>query len=192
VQKALQGFIDMEKSPAEREVAKLRQEREQEKAQAAQQKAEEGVAAWRNDIFAKVRADERFDLINAMDLHEQVIGVIRGYYEKNSQRDGEGKVVVPAILSWDVAAQAVEDTRAAKLEASKRYGKRTPAAAAPAETPVAAKKDAPPAKPAPAPAKRAPTSLSSVPVAESPVQEDEYSSDDLDLRERQVLAALGV
>lgn len=187
VQKALQGFIEMEKSPAEREVAKLRQERDQEKLEAKQRGMEESAARWRNETIAKVSADERFDLINTLGLQSKVIEVITSYYDKHSQRDGQGNVTVPVILQWDIAAQAVEDAHAAKLEGSKRYGKRAPAA--PPATPAA--KDTPSAKPAQAPAKKAPTSLSSVPVADAPSEEEEFSSDP-DERQRQVLAALGV
>lgn len=187
VQKALQGFIDMEKSPAEREVAKLRQEREQEKAEAKQRDMEARVVTWRNDIIGKVSADERFDIVNTLGLHGKVIDVITGYYEKHSQRNDKGEVVVPAILQWDAAAQAVEEAHAAKLETSKGYGKRAPVSAAPEP-----KKDTPPAKPAAAPAKKASTSLSSVPVAETPLTEDDFDSSDLDVRQAQVLAALGV
>lgn len=187
VQKALQGFIDMEKSPAEREVAKLRQEREQEKRETAQREQELKVVAWRNDVISKVKADERFDLVNSLGLQTKVIDVIAGYYEKNSQRNDKGEVIVPAILPWDQAAQAVEDAHATALEGSKRYGKRAPAPPpATAET-----KPTPPAKPAAAPAKKAPTSLSSVPVADSPHTEADYSADP-DERQAQILAEMGL
>ena len=189
VQQALQGFIDMEKSPAEREVAKLRQEQTERDRASAQRTAEETAANWRNGIVAKVQADERFDLVNSLGLHGEVIGVITGYYEKHSERDAKGNVTKPAILPWDTAAQAVEENRAAMLDKSKRYGKRTPAAAT-EETPP--KKDAPSAKPAAAPAKKAPTSLSSVPVAETPQHEEDLPTDDLDERQRRVLAELGI
>lgn len=189
VQKALQGFIDMEKSPAEREVAKLREERDRDKAADRQREMEATAERWRNDIVGKVRSDDRFDLVNTMGLHGEVIDVISGYYDKHSQRDDKGNVTVPAILSWEQAAQAVEETRAAMLDKSKRYGKRTPAAA---EGTTPAKKDAPPAKQQPAAAKKAPTSLSSVPVADTPHTEDDLPTEDLDERERQLLAQLGV
>lgn len=187
VQKALKGFIDMEKSPAEREVAKMRAELADRDTKAAQRDQETAAANWRNGITAKVQADERFELVNTLGLHAEVVSVITGYYEKHSERDDKGNVTKPALLPWDTAAQAVEDTRAAMLEKSKRYGKRTPAAAE--ETP--AKKDAPTAKPVAASAKKAPTSLSSVPVAETPLREDELSSDP-DERQAQILAEMGL
>jgi len=188
VQKALQGFIDQEKSPAEREIAKFRKDQADRDAR-EQQKQQETVATnWRNDITAKVQADERFDLVNTLGLHGEVIGVITRYYEVHSERDAQGNVTRPAILGWDVAAQAVEDTRAAKLEASKRYGKRAPVAAA--GTP--AKPDALAAKKPPGPAKKPPTSLSSVPVAETPLAEDDFDTANLDARQAQVLASLGI
>lgn len=188
VQKALQGFIDQEKTPAEREIAKLRRERDDDKKAEAQRQAETVAANWRADITSKVQADERFDLVNSLGLHSEVIAVMTGYYEKHSERDAAGNVTRPAILSWDLAAQAIEDTRSAKLEGSKRYGKRAPVTAA--GTP--AKKDAPAAKTPPGPAKKPPTSLSSVPVAETQVVSDDLPVDDLDKRQAQILAELGL
>ena|SRR6202142_590548 len=182
INKALQGFIDREKSPAEREVAKLRAETERDKAAREQAETERVVANWRNDIATKVQADERFDLVNTFGLHNDVIDVITTYYEKHSERDGNGNVVVPAILPWDTAAQAVEDHRAALIEKSKRYGKRAPAAEQ--------KKDTPPAK-TPAAAKRPTTSLSSVPVSEAPAREEDLPMDP-DERERRILAEFGL
>lgn len=186
VQKALKGFIDMEKSPAEREIAKVRAELADRDAKAEQRRIEDAAAGWRNQTIAKVQADERFDLVNTLGLHGDVINVITAYYDKHSERDDKGNVTKPAILPWETAAQAVEDTRAALLDKSKRYGKRAPAAEA---TPP---KDATPAKPAAAPAKRAPTSLSSVPVAETPHLEDDLPTDDLDARQAQILAEMGL
>jgi hypothetical protein len=116
VQKALRGFIDMEKSPAEREVAKLREERDRDKAADRQREIEATAARWRNDIIAKVQADERFDLVNSMGLHREVTDIITGYYDRYSKRDDKGNVVEPAILPWEAAAQAAEDHRAAMLE----------------------------------------------------------------------------
>jgi hypothetical protein len=190
VQKALQGFIDQEKSPAEREVAKLRKENDEREHQRAQRETEQTARAWREGVVAKVQGDERFDLVNSLGLHGDVIDVMTRYYEVHSKRDDKGNVVEPAILPWDTAAQAVEDQRAAMIEKSKRYGKRMPAATTPA-TP-APKKDAPSAKQQLASAKKAPTSLSSVPVAESPAPSDDELSMDPDERERQLLAQLGV
>lgn len=184
VKQTLQGFIDQEKSPAEREVAKLRQEHEKDRAERQRREQEQVTTAWRNDIVAKVQGDERFDLVNTFGLHNEVIDVIAGYYEKHSTRDDKGNVTAPAILPWDVAAEAVESTRAAKLEGSKKYGKRAPVA------PVA-KKDTPSAKPGQAPAKKAPTSLSSVPVADAPHRADELPTDP-DERERALLAEFGL
>lgn len=190
VQKALKGFIDMEKSPAEREIAKLRSEQTERDAKAAQREQETVAANWRNGIVAKVQGDDRFDLVNSFNLHGDVIDVMTRYYEVHSERDDKGNVTKPAILPWETAAQAVEETRAAMLDKSKRYGKRTPAAAE-GDKP-AATKDAPSAKPAAAPAKKAPTSLSSVPVADTPLLEDDYPTEDLDARQAQVLASLGI
>lgn len=190
INKALQGFIDREKSPAERETAKLRADIERDKAERMRQEQERVAADWRNGITAKVQADERFDLVNSLGLHANVIDVITQYYEKHSERDDQGNVTVPAILDWAVAAQAVEDHRANLIEKSKRYGKRAPAAETPAQP---GKKDAPPAKTTPAAqAKKPPTSLSSVPVSEGPSKDEDFPTDDLDERQRRVLASLGL
>src|SRR5262245_17715116 len=187
VQKALQGFIDQEKSPAEREIAKLRAEQTKDREEREQRQVAETAANWRRDITSKVQADERFDLVNTLGLHNDVIDVITQYYQKHSERDEKGNVTVPAILPWDQAAQAVEDHRSGLLSKSKRYGKREPAAAA-----VAAEKDAPPAKKQPAPVKKAPTTLSSVPVAETPALQDDLPTNDNDERERRILAEFGL
>jgi hypothetical protein len=190
IEEALQGFIDREKSPAERETAKLRADIERDKAERLRQEQERVAADWRNNITRQVAADERFDLVNTLGLHGNVIDVITGYYEKHSERDDNGNVTVPAILDWAIAAQAVEDHRAQLIERSKRYGKRAPTDETPA-TP--GKKDATPAKATPAvPAKKPPTSLSSVSVAEGPSTEEEFPVDDLEERQRRVLASLGI
>lgn len=188
VQKALQGFIDQEKSPAEREVAKFRAEQTERDRRAAEQQTIEQVNRWKADVIGKVQASEDYDLVNSLGLQHEVIDLMTAYAEKHSERDSEGRITKPAILPWDQAAKAIEDHRAAMIEKSKRYGKRTPAAPEAAKSPG---KDAQPAKPATAPAKRAPTSLSSVPVADAPARADELSLDP-DERERQVLAELGV
>lgn len=190
IDKTLQGFIDREKSPAERETAKLRADIERDKAERLRQEQERVAADWRNSVTAKIQADERFDLVNTFGLHGDVINVITGYYEKHSERDDKGNVTVPAILDWAIAAQAVEEHREAMLGKSKRYGKRTPAAETPASS--GKPKDAPTAKTNPGSAKKPPTSLSSVPVAEAPFREEELPIDDLDDRERRVLASLGL
>lgn len=185
VTKALQGFIDREKSPAEREVAKLRAESDRDKAAAKQAEMEKVAADWRAGITRQVQADDRFDLVNTFNLHGDVIDVITRYYEVHSEKDDKGNVIKPAILPWDIAAEAVETNKAKAMENSKRYGKRAPAAVDP-------KKDTPPAKTPTAPAKKPPTSLSSVPVAETPPREEDFATDDMNERERQVLASMGL
>jgi hypothetical protein len=87
-----------------------------------------------------------------------------------------------------MAAEAVENVEAAKLDKSKRYGKRAPAASTPAQP---APKDAPSAKPTPASAKKAPTSLSSLPVAETPSPKDDGPTDP-DEREAWLLKEFGL
>jgi hypothetical protein len=187
--RVLQGFIDREKSPAEREVAKMRRELAERDARERQAAAERQATEWRQGVQRQVEAaGEKFDLVNSLGLHSQVIDVMTGYYERHSERDGAGNVTKPAILNWETAAQWVEDHHAQRLEASKRYGKRAPASQV--TPPATATKDASSAKPQSAPAKRAPT-LSAVPVAEAPPKGGELSSDP-DVRFRQVMAEMGL
>jgi hypothetical protein len=188
IKKALEGFIAMEKSPAEREMAKFRDEQKKRDEDNLRREHERVATEWRNGIIAKVQADERFDLVNSMGLHSRVIDVISGYYEKHSERDEKGNVTRPALLPWEMAAEAVENVEAAKLDKSKRYGKRAPAASTPAQP---APKDAPSAKTSPAPAKKAPTSLSSLPVAETPSPKDDGPTDP-DEREAWLLKEFGL
>jgi hypothetical protein len=185
LQRTLQGMIDAEKSPESRRIDQLEKQAKADKEAAAQREQEAVVTKWRNDIAAKVQADDRFDLVNSFGLHGEVIDVITGYYEKHSERDDKGNVTVPAILPWDTAAQAVENTKAERLEASKRYGKRAPVVVEPP-------KDAPKAKDTPAPAKRAPTSLSAVPVAETPSEDEVFPDGNTDERFNQVMKSLGM
>lgn len=185
----LQGFIDREKSPAEREVAKMRRELTERDAREAAAQRERTAAEWRDGVRKQVEAaGETFDLVNSLGLHAQVIDVITGYFERHSERDGNGNVTKPAILDWQDAAKLVEDHHAERLNGSKRYGKRAPASQA--STPATASKDATTAKTQSAPAKRAPT-LSTIPVAEAPSKGSELSSDP-DTRFRQVMAEMGL
>jgi hypothetical protein len=198
--KVLQSFIDKEKSPAEREVLKMRRElaerdaREQQaqkdrQAAADRDARERQVAEWRDGVKKQVEAaGEEYDLVNSLDLHGQVIDVMVGYYEQHSDRDADGNVTKPAVLDWKAAAKMVEDHHAVKLNGSKRYGKRAPVSQV--SPPATAAKDASSAKATPAPAKRAPT-LSAVPVAEAPSKGSELSLDP-DIRYRQLMAEMGL
>lgn len=185
LQRTLQGMIDREKSPESRRIDQLERQAKVDKEAIAQREQVAVVEKWRNDIAAKVQADERFDLVNSFGLHGEVIDVITGYYEKHSERDGNGNVTVPAILPWETAAEAVENAKAERLEASKRYGKRAPVVVEPP-------KDAPKAKTTPAPAKRAPTSLSLVPVAEAPSEDEVFAEGNTPERYDQVMRSLGI
>jgi hypothetical protein len=190
--KLLAGITALEKSPAERRLdeieARQKREREQSERDTQVKKAQE----WREGIAKNIRdAGERFDLVNSLGLHGDVINVMTAYYEKHSKRDEKGNVIEPAILPWETAAEAVENTRAEWLDKnSKRYGKRTPAAAAPA-TPAPSKEANASDGTKPAPKRTGNPTLSNVPVAEAPVTPGQLSLDPAE-RERQVLAELGL
>jgi len=174
--RVLQGFVEREKSPAERAVKKLEREIAERDAREKQAQQERVAAEWRDGIVKNVQgAGEEYDLVNSLGLHSQVIDVLTGYWERHN-----------AVLDWKTAAKMVEDHHAERIAASKRYGKRAPAPQV--STPETASKDASSAK-APAPAKRAPT-LSAVPVAEAPSKGSELSSDP-DVRYRQLMAEMG-
>jgi hypothetical protein len=186
INKLLQGIQGLEKSPAERRLDEIeaRQKRERDEGEHASKLRK--VEEWRDGIAKNVRdAGERFDLVNTLGLHGNVIDVITAYYEKHSTRDDKGNVIEPAILPWETAAEAVENTRSEWLDKnSKRYGKRTPAAEPPKD---ATNSDGT----KPAPKRTGNPTLSSVPVAEAPVTAGQLSKD-LDERERQVIAELGL
>jgi hypothetical protein len=190
--KLLAGITALEKSPAERRLdeieARQKREREQSDYEGQVAKAKE----WRDGVAKNIRdAGERFDLVNSLGLHADVISVMTSYYDKHSKRDEKGNVVEPAILPWETAAEAVENTRAEWLDKnSKRYGKRTPAATT-TETPASSKEATASEGTKPAPKRTGNPTLSSVPVAEAPVSAGQLSMDPAE-RERQVLAELGL
>lgn len=192
INKLLHGIQALEKSPAERRLddmeAKQRKEREKADHESRVRTAQE----WREGIAKNIRdAGERFDLVNSLGLHMDVIAVMTNYYETRSKRDDKGNIIEPAILPWETAAEAVENDRAERVEKnSKRYGKRTPAATT-TETPASSKEATASEGTKPAPKRTGNPTLSSVPVAEAPVSAGQLSMDPAE-RERQVLAELGL
>ena len=170
--KFLDGIVASEKSPAEREVARLRAEREQEKAQAKLAEQQRTIAEWQSSVRATVEAaGERFDLVNSLGQHAAVIQTIEDYYVKYPG----------AVLPVEDAAQAIEDLLAKGLERSKKFGARAPVTNA---QPSKAGSPAPTARKEPKP------TLSSVPVSELPAGADDLPLDP-DKRFKAVMAGLG-
>lgn len=168
VDKFLDAVVASEKSPAEVEVAKLRAEREQEKAEAKQREQLQTVATWKAGIAKHVQdAGEKYDLVNSLGQHEAVVEVITQYYQKHNG----------AVLDVETAAQAVEDTLSAGLAKSKKFGAREPV------------KTTQPSKGTPAPARKGPT-LSSVHSSELPPSEDDLPLDPTE-RFNRVMAGIG-
>lgn len=164
----LQGFVDREKSPAEREIAKFRKEREQEKEQQTQAEQARQIEGWKADIARNVAAGgEKYETVNALGIHEEVVKVMTGYYELHSQRGPDGEISIPAVLPWEIAAQAVEKAWSDKLENTKRWGKRAPSPQGSAAS--ATGKDASSVTRSAAPVKKpASQSLSRIPSGEAP------------------------
>lgn len=130
VNKLLEQVGASAKSPAEIEIAKLRAERDAERAQAAADKQAARVAEWQRQVIAEVeKAGDKFDLVNSLGHHDAVIETIVQYHQKYNG----------AVLPVEVAAQAVEQRLAAGLGKSKKFGPRE-----------AVKPPAPKAPPAPA------------------------------------------
>src|SRR3954470_3308361 len=115
INKALDGVIASEKSPAEREVEKLRNDLAKRDADAKARETNQLVSNWRAGIVRDVQAaGDKYDLVNALGQQEAVIEAITQYHIKYNG----------AVLPTDVAAQAVEDALAKGLEKSKKFGAR--------------------------------------------------------------------
>lgn len=115
INKALDGVIASEKSPAEREVEKMRKELERRDADVKTRETQQLVANWRAGIVRDVQAGaDKYDLVNALGQQEAVVEAITQYHIKYNG----------AVLPTDVAAQAVEDALAKGLEKSKKFGAR--------------------------------------------------------------------
>jgi len=184
IDKLLAGVVAMEKSPAERRLDEFEARQKRERELAEQETQTRTVTEWKGNIARHVQAaGEKYDLINSLGRHDQVVQVITDYTVQNSVKDAKGNIIkFCEPLNWDVAAQAVEETLEKTLEKnSKRWGKRTPPAAPSAPVSNGT---------TPAPKRSGTNSLSSVPVAETPASADEFPTDDLDERERLVLASL--
>lgn len=171
INKLLDGIVASEKSPAEREVERMRRELKarDEATQIAQQKAT--VDAWQAGVRREVEtAGERFDLVNSLGQHDAVIATIEAYYTKYPGN----------VLPVEDAAQAVEDTLAKGLAKSKKFGARAPVNNAKPST----------GNPAPSVRKGGSTTLSSVPSGELPSSDDSLPLDDPKARFDAVMASL--
>ncbi len=114
INKALDGVIASEKSPAEREVEKLRREVEAERQRLAQQQTEQQVANWRAGIVREVQAKaDQYDLVTSLGMEDAVIEAITQYHIKHK-----------AVLPTDVAAAQVEKLLEQGLSKSKKFGAR--------------------------------------------------------------------
>jgi len=148
INKLLDGIVASEKSPAERDVERLRNELKARDDRAAVAEQQRVVDQWRATVRGQVEASEAYDLVNSLGQHDAVIATIEAYYVKYGG----------AILPVEDAAQAVEDTLAKGLAKSKKFGARAPAT------------NAQPSKgtPAPSATKGGARTLSSVPSSELP------------------------
>lgn len=183
INKFLDGVIASEKTPAEREVAKMRAELDRRDAEAKTREQQQVVETWKASVRSAVTAQaDTFDLVNSLGHHDAVIATIEAYYAQYSTKDANGNVIVPAILDVATAAQAVEDTLAKGLAKSKKFGARVPV------------NNAPPAKGTTAPSSRKAGSvtLSSVHSSELPSGDgDDLPLDDPNERFRRVMAGIG-
>lgn len=169
--KLLDGIVASEKSPAEREVEKLKADlqRRDDEAKAAQQQAQ--IQTWRDGVKSTViAAGERFDLVNSLDQHDAVIETITAYYQKYNG----------AVLPVEDAAQVVEDVLAKGLAKSKKFGARVP---------VTNAQPATNGKTAPVGRKPGSTTLSSVSSSELPPSGEDLPLDPEE-RFRRVMAGL--
>lgn len=156
----LNATVAAEKSPAEREIAKLRQEIEARDRQNQQNEQTRAIQEWRAGVVRTVEAGgEAYDLINSLGQHEAVIDVMGAYYQKYQ-----------TALPVELAAQAVEKTLSDGLSKSKRFGQTQPVkpASLPAKNGTSA------------PAKKTPVSLSSVGAGEVPASDDDLPMDPSD------------
>lgn len=172
VNKLLDGVIESEKSPAEREVAKLKAELARDKAALAEREQLQQIENWKAGVRQAVSgAGEAYDLVNSLGQQDAVIQVITDYFAKYQG----------AVLSVEDAAAAVEQTLAKGLEKSKKFGPRAPV------------NSATPGKGTPAPPARkgGSVTLGSVHSSELPAgADDDLPLDDPAERFKRVMATL--
>jgi hypothetical protein len=173
VNKFLDGVIATEKSPAEREVLRMRAELDKERNDRAAREQAQQVESWKQSIRQAVSAGgDAYDLVNSLGQHEAVIQTITDYYAKYNG----------AILDVETAAQAVEGILEQGVAKSKKFGKREPV------------QTAQPGKGTPAPSGKKPGSvtLSSVHSSEIPSGDgDDLPLDNDHERFKRVMAAIG-
>jgi hypothetical protein len=171
VNKLLDGIVASEKSPAEREVAKLKADLERRDNEQKAREQQAVVDQWHASVRNEVAGNEAFDLVNSLGQHDAVIATIEAYYNKYNG----------TILDVATAAQAVEDTLSKGLAKSKKFGARAPAT------------NAQPSKGNPAPSGRKPGSvtLSSVHSSEVPASGEDDLPLDPEKRFRALMASVG-
>lgn len=173
VNKFLDGVIATEKSPAEREVLRMRAELDRERADRTAREQAQQVESWKQSIRQAVSVGgDAYDLVNSLGQHEAVIQTITDYYAKYNG----------AILDVDTAAQAVEGILEQGVAKSKKFGKREPV------------QTAQPGKGTPAPSGKKPGSvtLSSVHSSEIPSSDgDDLPLDNDHERFKRVMVAIG-
>jgi hypothetical protein len=127
INRALDGVIATEKSPAEREVEKLRNDIETARRQAEADKNQQLVVNWKRGIVSRVQAAaDKYDLTVALGMEDAVVEAITQYHMKYNG----------AVLDTDVAAKSVEDMLAAGLAKSKKFASRGGVKAPATETPI--------------------------------------------------------
>jgi hypothetical protein len=172
INKFLDGVIATEKSPAEREVARMRAELDKERADRTAREQAQQVESWKQSIRQTVTAGgDAFDLVNSLGQHEAVIQTITDYYAKYNG----------AILDVETAAQTIENLLEQGVAKSKKFGKREPVQTAqPGKGP-----------PAPTSRKTGSVTLSSVHSSELPSGDEDDLPLDESERFKRVMAAIG-
>lgn len=186
---SLQELVDAELKDGQPEtvedrVARLERERKEEaearkKGEEEQTKAQIAATIDRAKAGARSHVDadpERYELIIAEGAHDEVFATIEGMYAATAKEVAEGKRATPLLLSFEQAADMVEEAlleRARRLTSSKKLS--APAAPPPAATP-------------PAPAKKASPTITAAKVA-APAATPPAPAAGLSRKERVALAA---
>lgn len=168
----LKAIAAEEKSPAEREVDRLRDEWAKDKAATKQREEQAAVMQFHQGVHSAVAAaGEKYDLVNTLaavlPTREACVEIIQQYYNKFNG----------AVISADIAAEALETGLKKALSGSKTFGPRE-AVKPPAATPAKPK------------ATTNGTTLTSVASGDHPPPANGYPLDD-DQRFEAVMKELG-
>ena len=172
IDKLLDGIVAMEKSPAEKRLDEFERAQKAREQAETQRQQETQVNQWRQTVADHVtQASEKYDLVNTLGQHAAVIEMIVQRHAATGQ-----------VLDTDVAAQALEETLAAHLAKSKKFGPRGPAATPTTQSNGNA-----------APKQTGTTTLSAVHASEVPVRTDGSTLPlDPEERYRKVMSELGL